>query len=57
MIRKFSGLIMFIGKSIYQLKKQQRIKSREDELLNIYRLADIDCSEFISSIINWEDYD
>jgi hypothetical protein len=44
------------GKLFYLLKKQQGIKSRKDKLLNIYRQANIDCSEFISNI-NWENYD
>ena len=47
------------GKSIHLQKKQQEIKSRNDELLNIYNLANIfNCSEIISNA-SWgeEDYE
>src|SRR5256884_8607449 len=40
------------GKSIHLQKKQQEIKSRNDELLKIYNLANINCSEII-----WEEED
>ena len=45
------------GKSIYQLKKQQEIKLRKDELSKIYSQANIDCSEIISNINLGEDYE
>ena len=42
------------GKKIYQQKKHQEIELRKNELLNIYHLANINCSEIISNI-NWEE--
>jgi hypothetical protein len=44
------------GKSIHLQKKQQEIKSRNDELLKIYNLANINCSEIISNA-SWEEED